>query len=102
MNANAYTMNALLQSEVDIRQHGVSFCQTLQRLAQEGNPTDLGLIFQYLAADVVGALAFGSEDGLGMLSNLKDENKFLSAVEEVSTVVASIEHHGGVLIKAIS
>lgn len=85
MNANAYTMNTLLQSEVDIRQHGVSLCQTLQRLAQEKKPIDLGLVFQYLAADVVGALAYGSEDGLGMMSNLKDENKFLSAVEEVST-----------------
>lgn len=84
MSASAYTMNSLLQFESEVQRRGVAFCEKMQTPDEKGESVNLGLILQYLASDVVGALAFGGEDGFGMISTLKDEHGFLDAVESVS------------------
>lgn len=88
MSASAYTMTSLLRLERGVQRQVNNLLTSLSsRYADRPDKAcDIGRILQFLAADVVGALAFGHEDGFDMINNDKDEQGWLDAVQAANDV----------------
>lgn len=88
MSASAYTMTSLLRLESGVQRQVVSLLTSLtSRYADVPDKhCDIGRMLQFLAADVVGALAFGHEDGFDMVNDDKDDKGWLDAVQGTNEV----------------
>lgn len=81
INASAYTMTTLLRLESNVQKQAQVFIDLVeQRYAATGRTLDIGKVLQYLAADVVGSLAFGNDDGFELMKQNDDPQGFLEAV----------------------
>ena len=79
-------MNNVLKLQSSVQQQATSLCRLLLRHCDSHVAIDVGLRLQYFASDVVGAMAFGHDDGFGLLLADADEHGLLHSTHSLTVL----------------